>query len=73
MNETTREDVLRFFTRRAVEDLKAAAIGIVERAELMQITSEEVADMAVDALANEDEALAGLFGQAYAEMVRMRS
>ena len=60
MNETTREDVLRFFTRRAVEDLKAAAIGIVERAELMQITSEEVADMAVDALANEDEALAGL-------------
>ena len=73
MNETTREDVLRFFTRRAVEDLKAAAIGIVERAELMQVTADEVADMAADALANEDEALAGLLGQAYAEMVRSRS
>ena len=68
MNETTREDVLRFFTRRAVEDLKAAAIGIVERAELMQITSEEVADMAVDALANEDEALAGLLVEVAAQV-----
>ena len=73
MNGATREDVLRFFTRRAVEDLKAAAIGIVERAELMQVTADEVADEAADALADEDEALAGLLGQAYAEMARMRS